>query len=196
MHVIEHTYISLLADVARLSGFSEIRGSFEGLQWCLNEAPKLEKLLLQSIELGIKPDLDAFPKWLRRLALASVNDAKQMRYLRQLLLFCYKAYVTHDTQTTEKAFKAFIDCNHTVGRFGNDLSRSSPPLLDSVRRHVQSVLYRFEEGNFIPSHGPGAVTTSKEIWKHRYSTIEYLFPQSDWFSLYFNEHHAAQLELS
>lgn len=189
MHVIEHTYVSLLADVASLSGFSEIRGSYEGLQWCLNEAPKLEKYILDCIEVGRNPDLDMFPKWLQRLAAASVTDAVQLRYLRQLLLFCYKASVTHDSKTTEKAFKAFFDTNHTVGDFGRSLSRLSPSLLNSARRHVQSVLYRFRPKALKPSHGPGASTTPKERWSTRYSTIEYLYPYSDWYSLYFNEYH-------
>lgn len=90
MHVIEHTYISLLADVARLTGFSEIRGSYEGLHWCLNEAPKLEKLILGSIETGESLSLDSFPGWLHRLAAGSVLDPDLLRYARQLLLFCYK----------------------------------------------------------------------------------------------------------
>ena len=186
MHVIEHTYVSLLADVASLSGFSEIRGSYEGLQWCLNEAPKLEKYVLKCIEEGSDPDLDLFPDWLRRLVVASVKDAIQLRYLRQLLLFCYKAYVTHDNQTTEKAYQGFLDTNLAVRDFGASLSRLSPSLLDSARRHVQSVLYRFRERALKPSHGPGAVTTSKLKWLHRYTTMECLYPYSDWFSLYQN----------
>jgi hypothetical protein len=190
MHVIEHTYVSLLADIASLSGFSEIRGSYEGLQWCLTEAPKLEKHILDCIENGCEPALDMFPVWLRRLAAGSVIDPVQLRYLRQLLLFCYKAEVTHDNETTEKAFKAFLEVNYTVGRFGGSLSGQSPRLLDSARRHCQSVLYRFNEKALSPSHGPGAVTTSKEKWQKRYSTIEYLYPYADYYSLYFNMDHS------
>ena len=192
MHVIEHTYISLLADVAQLTGFSEIRGSYEGLQWCLHEAPKLEKYILSCIEDGSNPDLDTFPRWLRRLAAASVVDAGQLRFLRQLLLFCYKASVTHDIKTTEKSFTAFRETNLIVGRFGSDLARVSPALLDNARRHVQSVLFRFRSKRkkgeiklpLFPSHGPGAVITSKDRWMHLYSTIETVFPYSDWFSLH------------
>jgi hypothetical protein len=186
MHAIEHTYINLLADVANLSGFSEIRGSYMGLQWCLNEAPKLEKLVLASVESGLKLDLDLFPTWLRRLALGSLVDPRLMRLLRQLLLFCYKATVTHDNKTTEKAFTGFLDTNAAVGRFGNSLAGSSPYLLNIARRHCQSVLYRFRERAIKPSHGPGAVTTSKSRWEDIYSTVESIYPYSDWFSLYQN----------
>jgi hypothetical protein len=117
-----------------------------------------------------------------------------MRYLRQLLLFCYKAYVTHDTKTVNEAFSGFVQTNAEVGKFSDSLARESPRLLDSVRRHVQSVLYGFREKGIIPSHGPGAVTTSKRKWKHLYSSIEYLYPFSDWFALFYNADHAAQLE--
>jgi len=191
MHVIEHTYISLLADVASQSGFSEIRGSYEGLQWCLNEAPKLEKYILECIETGCELSLECFPRWLARIAVASVMDAKQLRLLRQLLLFCYKASVTHDNEKTEIAFQSFIETNHAVGRFGSSFSERSPYLLASARRHAQSVLYKFRPKALRPSHGPGAVTTSKEKWRHLYSTMECIYPFSDWFALYLNRDHLA-----
>ena len=194
MHVIEHTYVSLLADVATSSGFSEIRGSYEGLQWCLHEAPKLEKYTLECIETGSNPDLDKYPGWLRRLVVASVEDPMKLRLLRQLLLFCYKASVTHDKETTEKTVSAFISTNRDVGQYGNQLSRVSPYLLDLARRHVQSVIYRFREKALKPSHGPGAVTTDKDRWLNRYSSMEYLYPYSDWLGLYFNTDHFAHWE--
>jgi hypothetical protein len=191
MHAIEQTYVSLLADVAKASGYSEIRGSYDGLQWCLHEAPQLEKLVLGAIETGSNPDLERFPAWLRRLVAGSIEDPVKLRLLRQLLLFCYKAYVTHDTQTTEKTFQGFLETNRTVGLFGNSLSRLSPRLLDSARRHVQSVLYRVREREIIPSHGPGAVTTTKQWWSKVYSSIEQTYPYSDYFSLYQNQEHCS-----
>ena len=193
MHVIEHTYVSLLADAARITGFSEIRGSYEGLHWCLNEAPKLEKKMLLHLETGESLSLEEWPHWLRRLALAS-KDANYLRVLRQLLLFCYKANVTHDNKKTQEALAGFIDTNAATGNFGQSLARESPRLLDSARRHVQSVLYKLRPEKIIPGHGPGAVTTSKEKWLHRYSTIESLYPQSDWFCLSQNRPHQELLD--
>jgi hypothetical protein len=194
MKVIEQTYISLLADVASSSGFSEIRGSYEGLQWCVYDAPKLEKLVLKSLETGENLNLDAFPTWLRRLAAASLTDAVRLRELRQLLLFCYKAYVTHDKQTTERSFASFSLTNHDVGVWAERLNRCSPRLLNAVRRHISAVLSRFEIGNCIPHHGPGAVTTSKYEWTTIYRSIEEVFPYSDWFSCYYNKEHLEQWE--
>jgi hypothetical protein len=66
------------------------------------------------------------------------------------------------------------------------MAQASPYLLDLARKHCQSVLFRFREKALKPSHGPGAVTTSKSRWQHLYSTIEYMYPYSDWFSLYFH----------
>lgn len=192
MHAIEHTYTSLLADVANLTGFSEIRGSYVDLQWCLIEAPKLEKYVMNIVEIGGNLDLSRFPDGLQRLASGSLSDPYKMRYLRQLLLFCYKASVTHDIKTTEKAFQDFLDTNSSVGRFGADLARVSPSLLDRTRRHVQSVLFKFRPEDICPGHGPGAVTTSKEAWQHRYDTIEAVFPFSDWFCLNYNQAHLSR----
>jgi hypothetical protein len=196
MKVIEQTYISLLADVASSSGFSEIRGSYEGLQWCIFDAPKLEKLVLRCLETGESLNLEAFPTWLRRLAAASLLDAVRLRELRQLLLFCYKAYVTHDNETTIRSFASFSRTNHDVGVFGERLNWCSPRLLNAVRRHISAVLSRFEIGNCIPHHGPGAVTTSKQEWTKLYSNIEKVFPFSDWFSCYYNQEHLRQWELA
>lgn len=193
MHLILDTYRSLLADVARLSGFSEIRGSCVELQWCLNEAPKLEKLILASIETGESLDLDSFPESLRRLAAGSLVDPALLRYMRQLLLFSYKANITHDITTTEKAFKAFSDVNASVLEFSSSLATRSSKLLDKARRHCQSVLSMIQKKDMIPSHGPGASTTPKEIWSSAYSTIDCTVCAADWFALYFNADHNAEL---
>jgi hypothetical protein len=195
MHVIERTYSSLLADVARLTGFSEIRGSNEGLQWCLIEAPQLEKHILDCIENNRDVELDRFPIWLRRLAAASIMDAVSLRYLRQLLLFCYKASVPHDNYKTESSFKAFLETNYATGAVGNRLSSQSPALLRRARQHCQSVLYGARwKRNFFPSHGPGAVTTKKERWTRWYSTIESVYPYSDYAFLAQCQDHLSDLD--
>lgn len=135
MHTIEYTYKCLLADVSRLTKFSEIRGLDFDLQWCLKEAPLLEKQLLECIEHDLPIMLDTFPKALRRLVLGSVMDPILLRYARQLLLFCYKASVPHDPATVSAAYAAYHRTNQEMGDI--DFSKSCPPLLDSVRRHVQ-----------------------------------------------------------
>lgn len=187
MSVLLQTYECLLADVASLSGFSEIRGSKRDLQWVLKEAPKLEKLMLASLEEDSVLDLEGWPASLHRLARASRSgSAYCLRLLRQLLLFGYKASVTHDNETTEIAFKTFLETNRKVQEFGNSLARESPVLLNLARRHCQSALYQFDAKGIVPKHGPGAVTTSKERWSSVFDSIEYLYPYSDYFSLPYN----------
>ena len=185
MKAIELTYRSLLVDVARLTGLSEIRGSSSDLHWCINDAPKLEKHVLGAIEGREILDLTLFPKQLQRLAQRSVVDPLCLRYLRQLLLFSYKALVTHDNKTTQASFNQFVCTNDEVGRFGNSLGERSPRLLDLARKHVQSVLYCVREKDIIPSHGPGASTTPKGVpWTTWYSQIEHCYRYDDYFSLY------------
>jgi len=193
MKVITQTYISLLADVAHKTGFSEIRGSCSDLQWCVNDAPKLEKAWMRDLEIGRKPDVESMPPQLRRLALGSIEDPIKMRYLRQLLLFCYKVSMQHDKTTTDRSIENFINTNSEVGAFASSFSTRSPALLSSVKRQVQSVLFSLREADFIPSHGPGAVTTCKEKWEKSYSTINAVFNQADTFCMYFNQEHAAEL---
>ena len=195
MHAIQQTYRGLLADVSRLSGFSEIRGSDDDLHWGINCAPKLEKDVLECLTTGREIDLSRFPKSLRNLTAASLKgDASMLRLLRQLLLFSYKAQVPHDNQKTEQAFIGFVTTNEQVGRFGNELSRLSPSLLRRVRSHVQSVLYKADWRGIIPSHGPGASTTPKEEWSRWYSTIESRYPYSDYFALYWSADSALDIE--
>jgi len=193
MHVIEHTYRCLLADVSRISGFVEIRGSVYDLQWCLNEAPKLEKHILGCIEGSTSVDLSLFPIQLRRLASASFSDAKMLRLLRQVLLFCYKAYVPHNNITVNETIKQFQVTNDQVRNVGNAFSKASPILLNSVRKHVQSVLYAMRDADFSPSHGPGASTTPKERWSKWYHSIECVWPVSDYYCLRSNREHVSQI---
>lgn len=193
MHAIEHTYVSLLADVAHQSGYSEIRGSYEGLHWCLNEAPKLEKYMLACLEKEEIPDPGRFPHWMQRLVAGSVEDPVQLRLLRQLLLFCYKAYVEHDKDTTEAAFRLFDVVNAETCAAGNCFSKQLPVVFDLARKFCQSVLYRFSEKDITPSHGPGASTSPKERWKYWFESINYIYPYSDYMALYFNRDHCDQL---
>jgi len=152
--------------------------------------------MLNCIENGVKPELDIFPAWLHRLVAASVLDAYKLRGLRQLLLFCYKAYTQHDNKSkTQAAFSSFESVNREVKDFGNSFAKSLPVLLDLARKYVESVLFEGDRcfQSIVPSHGPGAVTTSKEAWQNWYPTIDAVYPLSDYLCLYANRD--AQSEL-
>lgn len=193
MILLLQSYRSLLADVANLSGFSEIRGSGFDLQWCLNEAPKLEKLLLSNIENGIKTDFSVFPRELQRLAHGSVINPILMRYLRQLLLFSYKAYVPHNNETELQALKAFDETNRSVREFGCSFSNCNPRLLNRVYKLTSSVLSEFRAKDIIPFHGPGASISPKDKWSMWFPQIEYCYPYSDYFLLYYDQEHNSEL---
>jgi len=184
MNILHDIYNNLLADVSFRSGFSEVRGSWWNLQWVLNEAPKLDKHVLRCVETYSNIDLDKFPIQLRRLARRSLVDPLCMRYLRQLLLFCYKAEVDYTDTQLKSAFAQFEQTNREVGVCANEFSRSSPTLLNQVRRLCHSVLYKAKFKGIIPKHGPGASTTPKEVWSCIFSTIESVYPFSDYFCTY------------
>lgn len=181
MNVIEQTYHSLLADVSSLSGLRAIRGLEYDSQWGLLTGPKLEKLVLQDIENGTSESPSCVPKALKTLTHRALSDPMSLRYLRQLLLFSYKSNAPHSSDTVYQAFESFDSTNVQVGEFANSFSNTNPRLLNLVRRHVQSVLYRFEEKDILPSHGPGASTTSKDKWSRWYPAIDSCYPYGDYF---------------
>jgi len=193
MKLLKTTYRSLLADVSRLSQLSEIRGMDYDLPWIINDAPKLEKHVLECIENRALPDLDMFPVQLHRLVVGSFVDPIKLRLLRQLLLFAKKALVQHDQTTTEASFKTFAQTNNeNQGWF---IRFSDNPLLGLVRCYIRHTLKRFDGKDIRPFHGPGASTTPKiGAWRKWYDAIEYIYPYSDYFSLYQNREQLEQFK--
>lgn len=224
MHAIKHTYNSLLADVARLSRCPSLGRLAVDLDWCINDAPKLEKLILQEQELqgvveyscgsdtadaphmpsgfprsspdaikGVKAEmLDLCPgellplmsRWVS-LPLRERNPI-DLRHLRQLLLFCYKAEHTHTDETEASAVKAWLDCQLAVSKW--EIPRSGIPaaILTQARRHCTSVLSVGRWKDIIPSHGPGAVydkTVPKGMWSKWFETIEAVYPWADYYDI-------------
>lgn len=190
-------YHCLLADVSSMMKIPIIWGSETyDLKWAVNTAPQLEKHLLKAIETG-HADLDVFPTWLRDAAYASLTDPLTLRLLRQVLLFAYKADIQCDHDKIRETYQKYFDTNSATRDWGLALASSSPPLFDRVRKHVQSVLFQipWKEG-LIPSHGPGSVFPKirKGRWSQWFSTIESLYPYSDFMYLYYNRDHMEQME--
>jgi hypothetical protein len=177
-----------------MTGFSEIRGSCCELQWLLNEAPKLEKQVLKAIKLGALPPVDLFDRPLQRLVAGSFFDPVKLRYLRQLLLFCYKAYVTHEQQTTDRKVREYFSTNSQVGEFWKAPMGGNHRVRNLARQTIQQTLSACRFKEIIPGHGPGAVTNSKDRWSNWYNTIETIYPYSDYHCLFFNEEHCASLD--
>lgn len=188
MKIIESTYISLLTDVGLRTRIPTIRGSaYEGLQWCVENAPKLDRELLDHVEHGT--DLsEAWPKWLTPLRdrFLKASQPMDLAALRQLLLFCYKAEHKHTDESEAKAVANWQSTNTDVSRWVRESYSSSRDLISCVRRHVTSVLGHRGWDKIVPFHGPGAVYESrvpKGKWASWYETIEACFPYKDYFDI-------------
>lgn len=177
-------YVSLLADIGKLSGVP--LGSPDDLtyEWVLKEGPKLDKALLLFLEgSGGLPEI---PDWLTPLwdRFASSNDAKYLRWIRQCLLFCYKVELEPTNEQLQEAQKAFEESDADVGVWDSHFSVGTPehcPFYSTARRIVGRVSYAIDWGTILPSHGPGAVypsvpTHEKSKFSTIYSTIEQHYP--------------------
>lgn len=201
MNVIEQTYVSLLADVSRLSGLSIEGSAYGGLHWCVNDAPKLEKELLQYIE--HRTPMGAWPRWLEPLRDRFIRDENpnDLRLLRQLLLFCYKAEHKHTDETEAKAIADWRTCNDDVGKWSSNFARYRNPILAAAKRHCTSALAFVKWNSIVPFHGPGAVydgNDDKGRWSKWFTTIDYLYPYYDYFGVSRSDYqiHAPEFDIA
>lgn len=196
MHAIEHTYISLLADVGRITRDPLIRGSaYEGLQWTVHTAPLLEKDMLTKLEDPAHDFCLDWPRWLvplrNRVIRAQRNNdllsaAFHLKALRQILLFCYKAEHTSDEATKAKAYNTWYETNHTIRDWDYLNIGSLSRIIDRARRHVTSAIGLGEWDKITPFHGPGAVTdksSRQRGWSRWYPTIETCYPYCEFFDV-------------
>jgi hypothetical protein len=184
MHAIEQTYIGLLADVGRLSGVRSIsRSAYEGLTWCINDAPQLEKEILANIESG-SVFTDRWPSWLVPLRDRFIlrRDPSDLRFLRQLLLFCYKAEHRHDTKTNKTFAKQWVRTQASVSLFSPFSDSLSGPWRDVLARaktHCTATLGNLDWKRIVPYHGPGAVydkSFNKGLWSRWFHSIDTVYP--------------------
>jgi hypothetical protein len=123
------------------------------------------------------PDLlGLVPEQLQRLMVLSFVDAHYMRLMRQLLLFCYKALVPHDSTTVTYVKQQYSRLLGEVGQADYRQDSLALVLYPEVVRRVRLVLGRMRMGDFSPSHGPGKSTTPKWQWSKSYRTIDQVFP--------------------
>lgn len=188
MKAIEQTYTCLLTEIGLDRGFPTIRGSaFESLSWCVNDAPKLEKQLLQYIETGI-PKWENWPRWLVPLRDRFLRDENplDLRALRQLLLFSYKAEHIYTDETEAQVISNWRSCNADVGSWGECFNTQSPTLLQRAKKHCSAVLGNQDWSSIVPFHGPGAVydgNDNKGLWSKWFTTIDHCYPYCDFMSV-------------
>jgi hypothetical protein len=187
-------YKCLLADVSELSGVPLGAPNDISNDWVLIEGPKLDKQLLMWIEGG--GELPPFPEWLMPLVdkFTSSLDARYLRFIRQLLLFCYKIEFEPTYEQLREAQKGFEEAEHGVAVWeawfaantaSNQANRSAP-LFSFARQIVGRVIGRIDWSSIVPSHGPGAVyppclPRDKSAFRTIYTTIEPHFPFTDYF---------------
>jgi hypothetical protein len=182
-------YVRLLADVSELSGVPLGAPDEISNEWMLITAPKLDKELLLFLEGS--GGLPEFPEWVKPLVdrFVSSMDPKYLKYLRQLLLFCYKIEFEPQNEQLIAAQAAFeeTEASNDIWDLAHKSGQGpSEPLLASARQIVGKVIYRINWSSILPSHGPGAVypsckTHEKSKFTTIYPSIEVKYPFADFF---------------
>jgi hypothetical protein len=194
MYIIEHTYQSLLADVSRLSGVPSIgRSAFDGLEWCIVDAPKLEKELLAYIE--NQSDFSSlWPRWLLPLRdkFIETKSPYVLKLLRQLLLFCYKATHKHEKAIVKKFTSSWVRTQAEVSLWSPDrMSGFSRDVLRRARSHCTATLGHVRWDDIVPFHGPGAsynLSRDKGTWENWFAPIDSVFAYHKYFYLTRGDH--------
>jgi hypothetical protein len=127
----------------------------------LTEKQKLRLTDLLAIRGQIMEDT---PEWLLPLWFSFINtdDGVVLKWLRQCLVFCYKAEYEPTNEQQEAAEKQFLETEEAVGFWNSHFSASVPDVMFRTARQILSrVIYKTDWANIIPSHGPGAVYPSR-----------------------------------
>jgi len=190
-----NVYECLLADISELSGVPLVGAPNDMAdEWYLIVGPKLDKQLLQWLEgTGEEP---VFPEWLVPLwtLFRSTLDPKYLRFLRQLLLFCYKIEIEPTYEQLQEAQSAFEACETDIGTWetwfeantSSNQAHSSAPLFVTARQIIGRVIGRIDWSEITPGHGPGAVyppclPRDKSRFLTIYTNIEPHYPFTDYF---------------
>jgi hypothetical protein len=182
-----NAYRNLLADIVDLSGVPLGAPDTIDDEWVLNKGPKLDKELLLFLEgAGVQPE---FPEWLTPLSekFWSTMDGTYLKYLRQLLLFCYKIELESTDEQIKEAQASFENTDLDLAVWDAYFDRLPNKVMFQVARQiVGSVVYRIDWSSIVPSHGPGAVypprkPSEKGNFRTIYPTIDEHYPFYDYF---------------
>jgi hypothetical protein len=181
-------YKCLLADICRLGKVSLDTPETITDDWVLIEGPKLDKQLLSWLEHG--GEYPPFPEWIKPLSerFRSSLDPLTLKYIRQLLLFCYKTEVAPTNEQLESAQAQFEETDRSIETWDTYFSTcSQAPLFRKARQIVSSVIHRIDWSSIVPSHGPGAVFPpraphEKSNFRTIYTPIESYYPYYEYFN--------------
>lgn len=177
MSILLTVYERLLADVCVLSGVPLGAPDEITYAWVLKEGPSLDKAILRYLEDG--GEIPRIPEWLMPLWDRFIidNDVPALGYLRQLLVFCYKAEYEPTDEQLKAAQAAFEDTEEGVATWNTAFNSRYPCAIHSTARQVvtacvREIARKRKLENILPSHGPGAVFPSRMPWeKSRFSTL-------------------------
>lgn len=183
-------YKRLLADICVLSGVSLDAPDEITYDWVLKEGPLLDKAILMFIE-GSAP-MPILPEWLVPLwdRFIVTNDGTYLKYIRQVLVFCYKAEYEPTNEQLEYANNVFEETDSLVGVWDSAFRRGPRHHHTTARQIVTSVVREIaRQGKFkniIPCHGPGAVfppriPSQKSAFLTLYRSIVELYPYDQFF---------------
>jgi hypothetical protein len=150
----------LLADIRVKTGVSLDAPVDISYEWILNEGPKLDKEVLQYLE-G-RSDFVRLPDWLMPLwgSFIISDDPQLLKYLRIVLVFCYKAEHEPNDEQLKAAQAAFEETEASVALWEDNFERNChtySPLLTSARQIVGQVIYKIDWSDVVPNHGPGGI---------------------------------------
>lgn len=135
-------------------------------------------------------ELGPVPKWLTPLFFELFNKSwtpRMFGYIRQLLLFCYKAEHEPTKQQIDEAQKSFIDCDDGCEIWNTAFkSRTPDPLFRVTRNIIGRIIGQIDWTKIVPKHGPGSVfpgslPCDKSKFVTIYEGIQELYPFDSYF---------------
>lgn len=191
-------YKHLLADIRDRTEYLNWGAPVDiSYEWLLIEGPKLDKQVLGYIEGREDYSNIVVPEWIKPLWDAfvakhessdwdsycdSFGKAPLLRYLRQLLVFVYKAEHEPTNEQLESAQAEFEETDRSLRVWNSSFSSRNPsPCLRTARQYVGKVIYRINWSEITPKHGPGGIFPSrlpseKSNFLTYYPTIAAVYP--------------------
>lgn len=208
-------YNRLLTDIREKSGLPLGTPDVTD-EWVSIEGPKLDKELLQYIEGN--GNFPIFPDWLLPLSerfrktQVSLNYvdmdiapgqeppplhykvrravADDLRWLRQLLVFCYKIEREPTNAQLQASQEVFVDTDSSIDIWDAAFLSATRPISQSVlsaaHKLISRVICKINWQEIKPSHGPGAVfpprsADEKSNFCTIYDTIQRRYPADQYF---------------
>lgn len=155
-------YDRLLTDISIKSEVHLCAPDNLGIYWVTISGPALDKQLLHYLEhedFLIEPTYCMlFPEWLKPLwdRYLQTKDAVFIKYMRQVLVFGYKAEFEPTDKQIEEAQASFVNTDEEIAEI--DTFRSfNNSFWKSARKLISRITGGIDYTKIVPFHGPGAV---------------------------------------